>query len=86
MSSHAVASKPYWRWLRFHRKRGTFHRGKGAVAKPWNGLVLIAAQATIQTIEAPVVLVPLGSGGRRHDRGHKQRRGNGRGSEATGNS
>ena len=43
MSSHAVASKPYWRWIRFHRKRGTFHRGKRAVAKPWNGLVLIAA-------------------------------------------
>lgn len=50
MSSHAVASKPYWRWLRFHRTRGTFRRGKGAIAKPWNGLVLAAILVAVDAL------------------------------------
>ena len=41
MSSIAVLSKPYWRWLRWHRKRGSFRRST-TIAKPWNGMIRAA--------------------------------------------
>lgn len=40
MSDTAVLSKPYWRWHRWHRRRGTFKRST-VPAKPWNGLVTV---------------------------------------------
>lgn len=46
-----VLSKPYWRWHRWNKRRGRF-TPKGAIAKPWNGLIalLIAADLTAKHV------------------------------------
>lgn len=36
-----MSKNPYWRWWRYRRRR--IANRKGAVAKPWNGLIRVAA-------------------------------------------
>lgn len=57
MSSIAVRSKPWWRWWRYRRIRNLFRR-PGAIAKPWNGIIAVAALATFDQLTKHLLVTP----------------------------
>lgn len=58
MTALAYSRLPYWRWRRSRRQR---EQRRGAVAKPWNGLVLILGLIATDQLTKHLLVSPSGS-------------------------